>query len=286
MSKINSNNINLKVKDYSVSGEEFELIKNSEYGFLETTPQPSSNKLPEYYKSEDYISHTDSKRNLFEKVYHLVRSISLKKKLSLINSFASEEKKLLDVGCGTGDFLEIALQNNWHIFGIEPNEQARTIANKKTNNSVYKTEQLLKFEENSFDVITLWHVLEHLPDLENQIQIFKKLIKTNGTLIIAVPNYKSFDAKHYKQFWAAYDVPRHLWHFNKRSISKLVSKQSFKVESVKPMWFDSFYVSMLSEKYKSKKMNPIKGIWIGLVSNLKAITTKEASSLIYIIKNS
>ena len=218
----------------------------------------------------------------------------MKKKLGLINSYAleestsktSKEKNLLDVGCGTGDFLEIAQQNNWHVSGIEPNEKARNIANKKTNNVVFKTDQLLKFESNSFDVITLWHVLEHLPNLEEQMATFKTLLKPNGTLIIAVPNYKSFDAIHYKQFWAAYDVPRHLWHFNKASISKLVSKQSFKVQKVKPMWFDSFYVSMLSEKYKSGIMNPIKGFCIGLLSNLKAISTKEASSLIYVIKNS
>ena len=262
---------NIKVKDHSVSGEEFELIQNLEYDFLETTPQPSSDKLHEYYKSEDYISHTDSKRNLFEKAYHLVRTISLKKKLRLINSSVSKSKNLLDVGCGTGDFLQTAQQNNWQVSGIEPNEQARHIANKKTNNSVFEIEALLKFESNSFDVITLWHVLEHLPNLEDHIRVFKKLLKPKGTLIIAIPNYKSYDAKHYKQFWAAYDVPRHLWHFNQASISKLVSKQSLKVKKVKPMWFDSFYVSMLSEKHKTGKMNPIKGFWIGLRSNIKAL---------------
>ena len=286
MAKKNPNHIHLKVKDHSISGEEFELIENLEYGFLETIPQPSSDKLPEYYQSEDYISHTDSKRNLFEKVYHIVRSMSLKKKLNLINSFTSEEKNLLDVGCGTGDFLETAQQNKWVVSGIEPNEKARAIANKKTNHSVFETEHLLNFESNSFDVITLWHVLEHVPNLEHHITIFKKLLKPKGTLIIAVPNYQSYDAKHYKEYWAAYDVPRHLWHFNQDSISKLVSKQSFRVQKVKPMWFDSFYVSMLSEKYKSGKMNPKKGIWMGLLSNLKALSSKEASSLIYIIKNS
>ncbi len=275
----------LTVKDHSVSGEEFELIQNSEYGFLETTPQPPSDKLPGYYQSEDYISHTDSKRNLFEKAYHVVRSISLKKKLNLINSYASQEKNLLDVGCGTGDFLEIAQQNNWHVSGIEPNEKARNIANKKTNNTVFKTDQLLKFESNSFDVITLWHVLEHLPNLEEQMATFKTLLKPNGTLIIAVPNYKSFDAIHYKQFWAAYDVPRHLWHFNKASISKLVAKFNFKVDRIKPMWFDVFYVSLLSEKYKTGTMRPVKGFYIGMLSNLKALRSKEASSLIYTIKN-
>ncbi|GAA4942029.1 class I SAM-dependent methyltransferase [Algibacter agarivorans] len=277
---------NLKVKDHSVSGEEFILIQNPEYGFLETSPQPSTDKLPEFYKSEDYISHTDSKRNLFEKIYHLVRRISLNKKLKLINSFASEDKNILDVGCGTGDFLQTAQQNSWIVSGIEPNDQAREIANKKTNNSIFETEQLSKFKSNSFDVITLWHVLEHLPNLEDHIHIFKKLLKPNGTLIIAVPNYKSYDAKYYKQFWAAYDVPRHLWHFNQDSISKLVSKQSMEVIKVKPMLFDAYYVSLLSEKYKSGKMNPINGFWIGLLSNIKALSTKEASSLIYIIKNS
>jgi len=275
----------LKVKDFSVSREEFQLHQNAEYGFLETVPKPPSDKLPEYYQSEDYISHTDSKRNLFEKVYHLVRRMALKNKLNLINSFSSEEKTLLDMGCGTGDFLETAQQNNWQVSGIEPNSDAREIANRKTNQSVYDTAQLIKFESNTFDVITLWHVLEHVPNLEEHITIFKKLLKPNGTLVIAVPNYNSFDAKHYKQFWAAYDVPRHLWHFNQASISKLVSKQTFKVEKVKPMWFDAFYVSMLSEKYKFGKMNPIKGCFIGLLSNIKALATKEASSLIYIIKN-
>lgn len=285
MSIKNQNNIYLKVKDFSVSGEVFQLIENHEYGFLETTPQPSLNNLADYYNSEDYISHTNSKRNVFEKVYHLVRKISLKNKLNLINSLSKDTKQLLDIGCGTGDFLEIAQQNNWSVFGIEPNQQARGVANKKTNNVVFDTDQLSKFKNQTFDVITLWHVLEHLPNLEDQVQRFKKILKPNGALIVAVPNYKSFDAMHYKNFWAALDVPRHLWHFNKSSISKLFKTQSMRVVKTKPMLFDAFYVSMLSEKYKTGKMNPVKGVYIGLLSNIKSILTKEPSSLIYIIKN-
>lgn len=285
MSIKNQNNIYLKVKDFSVSGEVFQLIENHEYGFLETTPQPSLNNLADYYNSEDYISHTNSKRNVFEKVYHLVRKISLKNKLNLINSLSKDTKQLLDIGCGTGDFLEIAQQNNWSVFGIEPNQQASGVANKKTNNVVFDTDQLSKFKNQTFDVITLWHVLEHLPNLEDQVQRFKKILKPNGTLIVAVPNYKSFDAMHYKNFWAALDVPRHLWHFNKSSISKLFKTQSMRVVKTKPMLFDAFYVSMLSEKYKTGKMNPVKGVYIGLLSNIKSILTKEPSSLIYIIKN-
>ncbi|GAB5565120.1 MAG: class I SAM-dependent methyltransferase [Winogradskyella sp.] len=275
----------LSLKDYSVSGEEFQLLYNEALDMLETFPQPKAEKLSEYYKSEDYISHTDTKRNLLENVYHLVRSISLKKKLKLINSFNSETKTLLDIGCGTGDFLETAQKDNWNVTGIEPNESARQIANSKTNNAVFEIKHLEQLEEHSFDVITLWHVLEHLPNLEMHITLLKKLLKPNGTLIIAVPNFKSFDAAYYKQFWAAYDVPRHLWHFSKASIEKLFGKEDFELLDTLPMIFDAYYVSLLSEKYKSGFMNPIKGFWIGLRSNLKAKHSREYSSHIYVLKH-
>lgn len=275
----------ITVKDHSVSGEEFQLLYSEEFDLLETSPQPSLEELPKYYKSQDYISHTDSQRNLFEKAYHLVRNISLKRKLKLINSFSSKEKRLLDVGCGTGDFLQKAQQNKWIVFGIEPNENARAIANKKNNNSVFDVEHLLKLNPKGFDVITLWHVLEHLPKLEQHISILKSLLKPNGTLIIAAPNYKSYDAKYYKGFWAAYDTPRHLWHFSQTAISKLVSKEKMKVAKTLPMKFDSYYVSLLSEKYKSRRMNVFNALRIGWLSNFKAKRSTEYSSLIYCIKN-
>lgn len=275
----------LTVKDHSVSGEEFQLFYNQDLEMLETFPQPTSDKLPSYYKSEDYISHTDNKRNLFEKAYHIVKRVSLKRKVKLINSFQLNGNTLLDIGCGTGDFLNATQQKNWEINGIEPNEKARNIANKKTKNSVFATEQLLEYKPKSFDVITLWHVLEHLPNLEEHFSIFKKLLKSNGVLIIAVPNYNSYDAQHYKKDWAAYDVPRHLWHFSKTSILKLADCNNMKVHETLPMKFDAFYVCLLSEKYKSGIMNPFKAFWVALRSNLKASRNQEYSSLIYIIKN-
>lgn len=274
----------IKVKDHSVTGENFELLYNEEFEMLETFPQPSLDKLPNYYQSEDYISHTDSKRNLLEKVYHIVKSTALKRKLKLINKVSNEGKNLLDVGCGTGDFLQIAQQNNWMVSGIEPNEHARHIANQKTNNQVFDVDQLLKFKKQSFDVISLWHVLEHLPNLDEQIEVLESLLKPNGTLIIAVPNYKSYDATYYKDFWAAFDVPRHLWHFSQNSISRLVSKVGMTVSEKLPMKFDAFYVSLLSEKYKSGSMNPLKAFWIGYRSNMMARRTNEYSSLIYVVK--
>ncbi len=273
---MNNKSTYLNIKDHSVSGEEFQL---------ETFPQPVADKLSDYYKSEDYISHTDTKRNLLEFVYHSVRQIALKRKLKLINSFNLESKNLLDIGCGTGDFLETAQKVKWNITGIEPNKQARQIANSKTNNSVFEIEHLNKLEPNSFDVITLWHVLEHLPNLEMHTALFKSLLKPSGRLVIAVPNYKSYDAEHYKNFWAAYDVPRHLWHFSRTSISELFGKENLKLVKTLPMIFDAYYVSLLSEKYKSGFMNPFKAFWIGFKSNQKAKQSKEYSSHIYILKS-
>ncbi|MBR9844604.1 MAG: class I SAM-dependent methyltransferase [Algicola sp.] len=281
-----NNSVHLNVKDHSVSGEEFQLLYNEELDMLQTHPQPSEVELPKYYQSEDYISHTDAKRNLFERVYQFIKSIALKRKLKLINSFDLGDKKLLDVGCGTGDFLKIAKDNLWDVSGVEPNSKARTIANTKTENTVYDVDQLLKFEKHSFDVITLWHVLEHLPKLKTHIEVFESLLKPNGRLVIAVPNFKSYDANYYKKYWAAFDVPRHLWHFSQNSISKLVHQNGMQVIKIEPMLFDAYYVSLLSEKYKNGYMNPFKAFWIGWQSNVKAKRSKEFSSLIYIIKKS
>jgi 2-polyprenyl-3-methyl-5-hydroxy-6-metoxy-1,4-benzoquinol methylase len=190
----------------------------------------------------------------------------------------------LDFGCGTGDFLKIAKDNHWDICGVEPNANARLIANQKTDDSVFDSDQLSKLQKYSFDVITLWHVLEHLPNLKEQIELFESLLKPNGRLIIAVPNYKSFDAQHYKNYWAAFDVPRHLWHFSQKSISTLVQESRMEVVKTKPMIFDAYYVSLLSEKYQNGFMNPLKAFWVGWRSNFKAKHSGEYSSLIYIIK--
>ncbi|NIK90898.1 class I SAM-dependent methyltransferase [Mangrovimonas sp. CR14] len=274
----------LKVKDHSVSQEEFTLEYDAHYDMLVTKPQPKIEELGRYYESEDYISHTDSKRNLFEKVYHLVREYSLKKKVALINEHHNSDKKLLDIGCGTGDFLNTAKKYQWDVYGVEPNQQARSIAQNKIGKELFETLEKVQEKEAGFDVITLWHVLEHLPNLDLQWKQFNLLLKDEGTLIIAVPNFKSFDAKHYKQFWAAYDVPRHLWHFSKTSIAQWAKENHMQVTEIHPMKFDSYYVSLLSEKYVTGSSNPIKAFWTGFKSNRKARSSKEYSSLIYVLK--
>jgi 2-polyprenyl-3-methyl-5-hydroxy-6-metoxy-1,4-benzoquinol methylase len=280
---ISKHKLFLSLKDHSVSSEQFELYRDENLDLLITFPQPDENNLYKYYESEDYISHTDSKRTIFEKAYHLVKSRALKNKLQLINKLQKHKGTLLDIGAGTGEFLMVAKENGWQTIGIEPNAKAREIASKK---GVSFSESISTLDSFSFDVITMWHVLEHVPNLENQIKELKRLLKPNGTILIAVPNFNSFDAKHYGVFWAAYDVPRHLWHFSKTAIKKLFEKKELHVEKILPMPFDSFYVSLLSEKYKTGKMNFIKAFFVGLKSNWKAKQNLEYSSHIYVIKNS
>jgi 2-polyprenyl-3-methyl-5-hydroxy-6-metoxy-1,4-benzoquinol methylase len=271
-----------KVRDYSISKEIFELHHNPEYDLLITFPKPSLEKLPSYYESEDYISHTDGKRSLFERMYHLIKNIALKNKVKLINA-QSQKGRLLDIGAGTGDFLVVAKNDGWDTTGIEPSEKAKTIA---INKGVNFASNLSDLENNSFDVITMWHVLEHVPNLDEYILELKRLLKPTGTILIAVPNFKSFDANYYGRFWAAYDVPRHIWHFSKTAIKKLFAEKEIKLVEVLPMKFDSFYVSLLSEKYKTGKMNFIKAFFVGLKSNKSGKETKEYSSHIYVLKNS
>ena len=277
----------LKCLDNTVSQEEFSILKDELSDLLITSPRPKIQDLGSYYESESYISHTDSKHTLLDKIYQIVKKYSITKKVGLVQSFMnanSSDKSVLDIGCGTGDFLLACKKGGLNIYGIEPNEKAKSIAEIKLNQKIKV--DIFKLSPQQFDCISMWHVLEHVPNLTDYILELQKKLKPKGVLIIAVPNHKSYDAKHYGKFWAAFDVPRHLWHFSKKSIQLLFEKNKMKVTKTIPMRFDSFYVSILSEKYKTKKGNFIKALFIGLKSNIKAMRTKEYSSIIYIIKNS
>lgn len=270
------------VRDHSVSKELFELYHDPELDLLYTFPKPEGEKLAAYYESEDYISHTDGKRSLFEKIYHFVKKIALRNKLNLVNSLQPQKGRLLDIGAGTGDFLAAAKTGGWNVSGIEPSAKAREIASAK---GVVFSASTGDFPDGSFDAITMWHVLEHVPDPDKQLAELKRLLKPGGVILVAVPNFKSHDAKTYGQHWAAFDVPRHLWHFSRTAIAKLAARNGLWLEKTRPMPFDAFYVSLLSEKYRSGRMNPVKAFANGMISNAKAKKTGEFSSLIYVIRN-
>ena len=270
----------LETKDFTLTGETFKLLHDPVLDMLVTEPQPEN--IGKYYESEDYISHTDAKKSLVDKIYHRVKGYNLKGKLSLINSYAGTDKSVLDVGAGTGDFLALAKKCGWEASGVEPNDLARLKAQNKGVTLIEYLDAVPASQK--FEVITLWHVLEHLPDLESQIAKLVGLLTNTGTLIVAVPNFKSYDANYYKEYWAAFDVPRHLWHFSQKSVKKIFAKHGMKLVRTKPMFFDAFYVSLLSEKYKNGKQNFLSAFRIGLRSNLQALGTKEFSSLIYVLK--
>ncbi|WCM41242.1 class I SAM-dependent methyltransferase [Flavobacterium sp. CBA20B-1] len=273
---------NKTIKDFSITKEDFELVYHEKYDMYQTKFS-AFDQLGAYYKSENYISHTDGKRNWFEKMYQLVKNHTIKSKWNLISNVTNRSYlNVLDIGCGTGDFLKYGIQElAVNGVGVEPNETARGIAQSKKMDVFNSIDEI---PAEKFDVITLWHVLEHVTDLNIYFQFFSERLTENGTLVIAVPNFKSFDAKHYKQHWAAWDVPRHLWHFSKISIKKLAEEHQFKLIHIKPMYFDSFYVSLLSEEYKTGSKNILKAFYIGLLSNLKGFFSKEYSSHIYILK--
>lgn len=269
----------IKTKDHFNTQEIFVLEYIEALDLLKTSPSPKN--LEKYYAHQDYISHTDNNKTKIDKIYQKVKNYSLIKKVQLINKLDVKEKRILDIGAGTGDFLKIASKDKWKIEGVEPNQYARQKASEK---NIVLQERIEKLKNEKFDVITLWHVLEHLPDLENQVKKINNLLTERGYLIIAVPNYKSYDAHYYKDYWAAFDTPRHLWHFSKKSIQLLFIEHNIKLIKTKPMLFDSFYVSLLSEKYKTGKNNYMKAFLIGLISNIKGLFTKEYSSHIYILQ--
>ena len=283
----NSENIvkALSAKDRTVSNEEFEIWQCNACTARFTQNVPDKNEIEKYYQSEDYISHSDTKKGFINSLYHRVRKRTLHSKRKTVEKFTKlSTGKVLDIGAGTGAFLSTMDKAGWNVTGIEPDEIARENAKKLYGLSLQTPQELFNLPPQSFDAITMWHVLEHVHELHEYMYQLKKLLKPTGCLFVAVPNYTCYDEKVYKEFWAAYDVPRHLYHFSPRSITQLLLQHGLQLKDIKPMWYDSIYVSMLSEKYKSGKNNFLKAGWNGYVSNLKALFDNEkCSSVIYIV---
>jgi len=273
----------LECKDYTVSLDTFSIVKCGNCDFAFTNPIPEDSKIGSYYESEKYISHSNTSKGIVNRLYQLVRNYTLKKKINLLQSL-SGNKDLLDIGSGTGEFINQAQDYNFKVKGIEPSETARKKGEENYGLLANEEKAINRFSDQKFGFITMWHVLEHVYHLNDRIAEIYRILKDDGYVIIAVPNHTSYDAKHYKEFWAAYDLPRHLYHFSPNTIEKLFQKHHFTLHKTIPMKFDSFYVSMLSEKYKTGKSNLMKAFWIGLKSNLKANNSSTFSSQIYIFR--
>jgi 2-polyprenyl-3-methyl-5-hydroxy-6-metoxy-1,4-benzoquinol methylase len=276
----------LSCTDFFVSGEEFQIKQCNVCGFKITQNIEYEDNIGRYYQSENYISHSNTTKGLVNSVYHSVRKYMLGRKRRLVEKSTGIQKgNILDVGTGTGFFLNEMKEYGWRVAGTEKSSEARDFANKEFKLKNLPSEQLFTLKEKSFDAITLWHVLEHVHQLNENMATFSRLLKSDGKLIIAVPNHESSDAKHYKEFWAAYDVPRHIWHFAPSQMKQLGEKHGFKLTSLHTMPFDSFYVAMLSEKYKKSKLALLNGIFYGKISWLKSIfNPAKCSSVIYVFE--
>ncbi|PRY14999.1 methyltransferase family protein [Pontibacter ummariensis] len=273
----------LVVTDNAVSKESFVIVECENCTFKFTNPRPDERSIGSYYESEEYISHTNTKSGIINRAYHVVRSITTKQKVELINRYAAAKGSILDYGCGTGVFLGACKKDGWEIRGVEPSAKAREIASQETGEII--AADLQDIEGEKYEVITLWHVLEHIHSLNETMSQLLDCLQEDGTLIIAVPNADSHDAQQYKENWAAYDVPRHLYHFTQATMKRFLKKHKMKLEEVLPMKFDAYYVSMLSEKHKQGKANMISSVLNGYKSNSYAEKNgNDYSSLIFVAK--
>lgn len=275
--------LHLELKDLFLTQEPFKILECKECGLLYTTPRPNKDEIGRYYNSEEYYSHQENKEGFIPKVYEKVKSVNHKNKYGIATE-GKEKGKALDIGCGVGDFLHTMEQHGWDCTGVEPSEDAKVIAKKRIKGQLLSSEEQENLPDSSFDIITMWHVLEHVDDIRWQIQQLHRLCKPGGRIIIALPNYKSYDGQYYKAEWAAYDVPRHLNHFNKETLIKILEESGLRHVKTEKLVWDAYYISYMSEKYRKHSIPLLRGAFRGLVSNCKARKTGEWSSLVYVFE--
>jgi|TARA_Y100000031_G_C8214549_1_gene382687 2-polyprenyl-3-methyl-5-hydroxy-6-metoxy-1,4-benzoquinol methylase len=271
----------LNTTDYFYTQEAFSLTQCENCDFVFTNPVP--NNPYKYYETQDYLSHDSGDRGVIGRLYSLFRNINIKRKYELVRKYC-DNGSILDIGCGTGELLRFFNKKNWSVTGIEPNPKAREFAISNYNLNVLDENNLDEFSPGTLDVISLWHVLEHVPDLHKRLSQINELLKDDGTIFIALPNLESPDSEKYKEYWSGLDVPRHLHHFTKTTFSKLISTHNMKIVHSEPMKFDSYYVSLLSEKYLKNRFYFLSAIYNGYISNLEAKVSNNYSSMIFVVK--
>lgn len=275
--------INLWLKDEFLTKEDFHICECLNCGLLYTMPRPDKDHIGAYYKSEDYYSHKENTKGFVPKLYERIKKNNLKNKYQLATKGLSVGK-MLEIGCGVGDFLHTAEEHGWECIGVEPSEEAKAIATKRTKASILSSEELESLADEQFDLITMWHVLEHVDDLRWEMDQLQRLIKLHGRIVIAVPNYKSYDGQYYKEHWAAYDVPRHLNHFNRSVLTKMFKTKGLELKKMDKLKWDAYYISYMSEQYLIHSLPLVRGAFRGLISNSKARKSGEWSSLVYIFE--
>lgn len=268
--------------DFLVSNESFALSKCENCELVFTNPRPTEAEIAGYYQSEEYISHSNQGNTVVNTIYRFARTFTLRHKVNLVKKI-NNPQSLLDIGCGTGHFINVCLRQGIQVSGVEPDTGARDLA-MANGLTVHRALEELN-DPQQYDMVTMWHVLEHVHDLKGTLNHISKILKPkNGRLLIAVPNLKSWDAQYYKEYWAGYDVPRHLYHFSPQTLERLLSQNGYKKVDVYPQKLDAYYVSMLSEKYQKTSNIYFKALKSGMMSNNKAKKDNMYSSLIHVFK--
>lgn len=275
--------MHLWVKDLFLTQEPFEIYECLKCGLLFTEPRPDVNSIGKYYQSEEYYSHQENKNGFIPKIYESVKRVNLRHKRKLATK-GLKVGTMLEIGCGVGDFLHEMEQKGWNCTGIEPSKEAKAIAKNRVKANILNPDELASLEDESFDLITMWHVLEHVDNLKEEVMHLQRLLKKGGRLVLALPNYKSADAEFYREYWAAYDVPRHLNHFCRESINNIFKNTKLKLKKTDKLVWDAYYISYMSEKYKNHTLPLLKGALRGLISNCKAQKSGEWSSLVYVLE--
>ncbi len=275
--------MHLWVKDLFLTQEPFEIYECLKCGLLFTEPRPDVNSIGKYYQSEEYYSHQENKNGFIPKIYESVKRVNLRHKRKLATK-GLKVGTMLEIGCGVGDFLHEMEQKGWNCTGIEPSKEAKAIAKNRVKANILNPDELASLEDESFDLITMWHVLEHVDNLKEEVTHLQRLLKKGGRLVLALPNYKSADAEFYREYWAAYDVPRHLNHFCRESINNIFKNTKLKLKKTDKLVWDAYYISYMSEKYKNHTLPLLKGALRGLISNCKAQKSGEWSSLVYVLE--
>ena len=275
--------MHLWVKDLFLTQEPFEIHECLNCGLLFTEPRPPQDQIGKYYKSEEYYSHQENKKGLVPKLYEAVKIVNLRAKVKMATE-GLQKGKMLEIGCGAGDFIHQMEEIGWECTGVEPSEDAQTIAKKRVKGTLLKPDDITKLEDEDYDLIVMWQVLEHVDNLREEVQHLYRLLKKGGRLVIAVPNFKSADAQHYKEFWGAYDVPRHLNHFCQESIRNIFKDSGLVLQKTNKLRWDAYYISYLGEKYLNHSLPLIKGAIRGFISNCKALSSGEWSSMVYLFQ--
>jgi len=247
--------------------------------------------MAEHYQAEGYdpFQEVESGSSLSQKLYALAKPFGLSWKRRLVSRYLPHPGSLLEIGTGTGSFLDTMHKGGWEVQGCEKDDNAARFAREKLHLDVFNGDLSdVKDLKESYDAVTFWHSLEHIHRIKENLSVVKKVIKQDGRLFIALPNPDSCDAAIYANRWVAWDAPRHLWHFKPSAMEGLLRQYGFRLIRCHAMPLDPFYNSLLSEFLHSGGgwwRYPLRFPSVAMLSFIQGIIdSRKGSSVTYVFE--